>query len=179
MCHVWMFTCTGLVHFCSTLDPFPLFLFHQLPKNARKMSFAAPAASVCPPPSSATETRTVSTARTRLPVPNPPAAVAPSSATIQGAFHSSGAAMATATAPTGLTSGRRIATDARTSWPLAAAATSSSVWTGSASTAAGGATEDRTVRIAQTKSTAVRYLSFSFIPLTFFFFFFLQTSFSC
>lgn len=159
---------------------FPFFLSHQLPKNARIMSFSVPVASVYPPPSSATWTMTVQMARTRLPVPNPPAAVGPSSATTRCVFQPSGAAMATTTAPTGPTSGRRIAMDIRTSRPLAAAATSSSVQMGSASTAAGGAMEAWTVWIARTKSTAVSYLSFCFIPLPFLFlFFFLQTSFLC
>lgn len=122
-----------------------------------------PTASVCPPPSSATWTTTVRTARMRLPVKNPPAAVTPSSATTRRVSQPSGAAMATTTAPTGPTSGRRIAMDARPSRPLVAAPTSSGVLMGSASTAAGGATEARTARIAQTKSTAVSYPSFFFL----------------
>lgn len=96
----------------------------------------------------------------RLPVPDPPAAVGPSSATTRCAFRRSGAAIATRTAPTGPTSGWKIATGTRTCRPLVAAATSSSVPTGSASTATGGAMEARNVRIARTSSTAVSHLFF-------------------
>lgn len=119
------------------------------------MSFSVPMASVYLPPSFATRTMTVQTAQMRLPVPNPPAAVGPSSATTRCVFQSSGTAMATTTAPMDLTSGRRIAMDVRASLPHVAAATSSSVQMGSASTAAGGAMEEQTVRITRTKSTAV------------------------
>lgn len=144
------------------------------------MSSSAPAASVCRPPSSATMTTTVQTARTRLPVPNPLAALAPSGATTRCAFRSSGAATATATAPMAPTSGRRTAMDTGTSRACVATATSSSVPMGSASTAAGGATETRTARITRTKPTAVSYLSFCFIPFSpLFFFLFLQISFLC
>lgn len=152
----------NLLLFCFGII-FPSSLSRQLQENAIVTSSGVPTASVCPPPSSATWTMTVRTARTRLPVPNPPAAVAPSSATTRCVFQPSGAAMATTTAPTAPTSGRRIATDVRTSRPLVAAPMSSSVPTGSASTAAGGATETWTVRIARMKPTAVSYLSFLLI----------------
>lgn len=127
-------------------------------------SFNVPMASVYPPPSFATRTGTVQMAQMRLPAPNPPAALVPSSATTRCACRPSGAAMETRTVPTGLTSGRRPVRD-RSRWRrwCTATSTSSSVRTGLVSTAAGGVTEARTARMDRTRSTAVSWLSWSII----------------
>lgn len=129
----------------------------QRPNNAKLMSSGVPMASVYPPPSFATRTTTVQTARTRLPAPNPPAAPVLSSATTRCVCRLCGAATETKTVATGLTR-RTVRDSSSTRQRCPAASMSFSVLAGYASTEAGGVMEAWTARIILMSTTAVSWL---------------------
>lgn len=124
--------------------------------------------SVYLPASSATRTTTAPMALMKLPAPSPPAALAPSSATTRCVCRACGVVMETRTVQMGLMSGRRTVQQSSRR-PCAVPSMTSSVLTGSASTAAGSVTETWTARIDQMRSTAVSifFLSFSFFKFNF------------
>lgn len=126
----------------------------QRPNNAKTANFGATTASVYQNLLSATRTMTVPMAQTRLPAPNLLAAATPSSATTRCAYWPSGAAMEKQIVLMGPMNGRRSAGHSAKT-PAVAAPMSFSVPTGSASAAAGSATETWTVRTGRMKSTAV------------------------
>lgn len=127
-----------------------------------------PMASAYPAPSSVTTTVTAQMAQMKLPAPNPNAALCPFNATTQCVCRPCGAAMETRTVPTGLMSGHRpVQERSQAKNQHLAPATNFSVLMASASTAAGGVMEEKTVGMDQTRLIAVSCLLKCFFSLFF------------
>lgn len=139
---------------CFFLMSLKFLLSSQRPNSAKIMSLSAPVVSVYPPVSFVMGTTIVRMARMKPLVPNPPAALAPSSATTQGVSRPRGAVTEIQTVLTALTSGRRTVMGGHLC-TRPAVCMSSSAWVGSVSTAAGGVMEASTAWIDRTKSTVV------------------------